>query len=232
VISAYSIWGSGVKTWGKKKLWLSTSLYSKNSQKPRTNSEQLTGSSPKASIPVFLPGYIAEDTHRPILIFNSTNSEPIEIDFRGTMDEVIDRIQIISKMTPETTSASAEEPTKKPGRPKLGVVSKEITLLPRHWEWLKNQPGGASVTLRKLVEEARRTNPSKDTIRTSQEFTYRFLASVAGDLPQYEEATRVLFASEAKVFNDLIENWPSDIRKHAQKLSKDAFAQSPPNPQR
>src|ERR1700739_3037247 len=46
--------------------------------------------------------------------------------------------------------------TARPGRPKLGVVAREVTLLPRHWDWLATQPGGGSVALRKLVGEARR----------------------------------------------------------------------------
>ena len=168
--------------------------------------------------------YISEDTHKPILIFNSTNSEPIEIDFRGSIDDVINRIQKISKIITDTTIAKAKEPLKKPGRPKLGVVSKEVTLLPRHWEWLKNQHGGASVTLRKLVEEARRINVSKDYVRSSQEVTYRFLTSVAGNLPKYEEVTRALFAGNAKCFTELIDDWPIDVREHAKKLSKEAFS--------
>ena len=110
-----------------------------------------------------------------------------------------------------------------PGRPKLGVVAREVTLLPRHWDWLNAQPGGASVALRKLVDEARRTNEGPDRVRQSQEAAYRFMSVMAGNRAGFEEATRALFAGHQERFNQMVEPWPDDIRNHAKKLAGVAF---------
>lgn len=118
-------------------------------------------------------------------------------------------------------------PTKKkttgPGRPKLGVESKEVTLLPRHWDWLSKQPGGASVTLRKLVEEAKKLSQGTDLVRESQDATYQFMRVMAGDFAGYEEALRALYAKNATKFKQGIQEWPKDIRDHLKKLAKHAF---------
>ena len=116
-----------------------------------------------------------------------------------------------------------EAPPRGPGRPKLGVVAREVTLLPRHWDWLNAQPGGASVALRKLVEEARRANEGKDRVRQSQEAAYRFMSVMAGNRPGFEEATRALFAGRAGRFDQLIEPWPEDVRHYARKLAAPAL---------
>jgi uncharacterized protein len=160
-----------------------------------------------------------------VLIFDDVTSEVIEVDFRGTMEDVLKRLE---KPTARVESAAAQlntdqSPQRGPGRPKLGVVSREVTLLPRHWDWLNSQPGGASVALRKLVEEARRVNSGRDKVRHSQEAAYRFMSAMAGNLPGFEEATRALFAGKSESFNDLIDSWPVDIRDHARKLSDAAF---------
>jgi len=110
-----------------------------------------------------------------------------------------------------------------PGRPKLGVVAREVTLLPRHWEWLAAQPGGASVALRKLVDEARRTRASQDASRAAQERAYRFLQAIAGDLPHYEEALRALFAGRQAEFIESMAGWPADVRAHARRLADGAW---------
>ena len=104
-----------------------------------------------------------------------------------------------------------------------GSVSREVTLLPRHWDWLNSQPGGASVALRKLVEEARRINRGKDKVRHSQEVAYRFMSAMAGNLPGFEEATRALFACDPERFENLVASWSVDIRDHARKLAEAAF---------
>jgi hypothetical protein len=104
------------------------------------------------------------------------------------------------------------------GRPKLGVVAREVTLLPRHWDWLGRQPGGASVALRRLVDEARRVHADRDTVRGAREAAYRFMTAIAGDLPGFEEATRALFAGERERFDGLVQAWPDDIRAHLQRL--------------
>ena len=113
--------------------------------------------------------------------------------------------------------------TRKPGRPKLGVVSREVTLLPRHWDWLNMQPGGASVALRKLVEEARKGSFEKDKLRIAQESTFRFMSAMAGDLQDFEESTRALFANDQIRFQTLIDRWPDDIKAHIKLISAAAF---------
>jgi hypothetical protein len=108
------------------------------------------------------------------------------------------------------------------------VVAREVTLLPRHWEWLGSQPGGASVVLRKLVDEARRKNADRDERRKAQERAYHFMSAMAGDLAGFEEATRALFAGDAATFDARMATWPSDIRRHAQWLAfGDAMQSSP-----
>jgi hypothetical protein len=105
------------------------------------------------------------------------------------------------------------------GRPKLGVVAREITLLPRHWEWLGAQPGGASVALRKLVEAARRSSGDLDRSRAARDAAYHFMSAMAGNLPGFEEASRALFADDRRRFVGLIAGWPGDVRDHIVKLA-------------
>ena len=113
-----------------------------------------------------------------------------------------------------------------PGRPKLGVVAREVTLLPRHWAWLSSQPGGASVALRKLVEQARKDSQSQDQRRLSQEATYRFMSVMAGCLEGFEEAARALFAADRLRFEALTASWPQDIQNHLQHLAQAAWLHS------
>ncbi len=156
-----------------------------------------------------------------ILVFDGSTSLPIEIDLRGTVEDVLARL-------PETAGALATEDSahpalRGPGRPKLGVVAREITLLPRHWEWLAQQSGGASVAIRKLVEEARRSHESRDHLRQAQEAAYRFISVMAGNRPYYEDAIRALFAGDPTDFGKLIADWPADVREHANRLAQRAF---------
>jgi hypothetical protein len=164
---------------------------------------------------VALKAKIAVDKGEQVLIFNDTTSESIELDFRGSAEDVLQRL---AQMDTKHAAALSEAP-RGPGRPKLGVVAREITLLPRHWDWLNAQPGGASVALRKLVEEARRANEGKDRVRQSQEAAYRFMSIMAGNRPGFEEATRALFAGQRDRFDQFIEPWPKDVRHHARKLA-------------
>ena len=106
-----------------------------------------------------------------------------------------------------------------PGRPKLGVVGREVTLLPRHWEWLSSQPGGASVALRKLVENARRDHAVQDNIKQRQEAAYKFMTAIAGNLPGYEEALRCLFANDRDGVLSQTIGWPADVRDFAIELA-------------
>jgi hypothetical protein len=157
-----------------------------------------------------------------VLVFDGTTSGPIEIDFRGSIDDVLARLPDVATAHAAGEGAAAPVP-RGPGRPKLGVVAREITLLPRHWEWLARQSGGASVALRKLVEEARRANKDKDRIRLAQEAAYRFIAAMAENKPHYEEVARALFAGDAGRFEAWTATWPADVRDHARRLAAAAF---------
>lgn len=141
----------------------------------------------------------------PVLIFDDHTGRTRDIDMSGTPRQVVARLVAGAPRTR--------------GRPRLGVVAREVTLLPRHWEWLATQPGGASVALRRLVEDARRHSAGKDARRQAQERAYHFMSAMAGDLPGYEEATRALFADAAAAFVERIQGWPADVRDHARKLA-------------
>jgi uncharacterized protein len=166
-----------------------------------------------------------------VLIFDDVTSCPIEVDLRGTPEDVIARIsKTVGNAAEggEFTRAGAEP--RRPGRPKLGVVAREVTLFPRHWAWLASQPGGASVALRKLVEQATLANRGPDRRRRAQEATYRFLSAMAGNEAGFEEATRALFAGRRERFDESVEPWPVDIREHAKKLAASAFESAAPPP--
>ncbi len=153
-----------------------------------------------------------------VLVFDDLTGEFVDLDFRGTPAEVARRVE--GRL--EGANKEAEAP-RGPGRPKLGVVAREVTLLPRHWEWLATQPGGASITLRRLVEHARRSSTGKDRVRRSQTAAYRFMSAMAGDEPGFEEATRALFAGNMDRFDALVDAWPPDVRDHARRLATGAF---------
>ena len=170
-----------------------------------------------------------QDKWAQVLIFDDVNSNLIEVDFRGTPGDVQRRIKKeAAPAVPGSEPAAPEDDPRRPGRPKLGVVAREVTLLPRHWDWLASQPGGASVALRKLVEQARVANQGRDRRRRAQEAAYRFLSAMAGNEPGFEEAIRALFAGKAKRFDEIVEPWPRDVRNHAKKLAAVAFAEGDP----
>ena len=153
----------------------------------------------------------------PVLIFDDSNGRSIDVDLRGTDEEIVARL---APLIPE--AVAAEPPTSETrgrGRPKLGVVAREVTLLPRHWDWLATQPGGASVALRKLVEEARRVNGDRDRHRAARDAAYHFMSAMAGNFKGFEEASRALFADERRRFGELIAAWPDDIRNHIVRLA-------------
>jgi uncharacterized protein len=148
-------------------------------------------------------------------VFNDTTGERLDFDLRP---QAVDNIDDEAADPPPP--AEPEMPTiRAVGRPKLGVVAREITLLPRHWEWLGRQPGGASVALRKLVEEARKANEASDTARSAREAAYRFMTEMGGDFAGFEEATRALFAGDRVRFESLVEPWPEDVRTYLVKLA-------------
>jgi uncharacterized protein len=154
-----------------------------------------------------------------VSVFDADSSEPVELNLRGTLEEVLSRLP--SEYTEEVGAGG--HPRRAPGRPRLGVTAREVTLLPRHWEWLANQPGGASVALRKLVEHARRSAGSEDRIRRVRESAYRFMFAMAGNESGFEEAARALFAARPERFDTAIAGWPADIREHAKKVAEPVF---------
>jgi len=145
-----------------------------------------------------------------VLIFADRSGEQVDFDFRGTIDDVLQR-------------AEPSAPRAGPGRPKLGVVSREVTLLPRHWEWLEQQPNGISAAMRRLVDEARKQSPNRGDSRRAIDAASRFMWAMAGNFPNFEEASRALFAKDRKRFASLIRAWPKDVRLHLLELVKDAL---------
>lgn len=159
-----------------------------------------------------------------VLVFDTETSRIVEMDLRGSLEDVLLRIE--ERLAGAGMQAPIRaEATPKPGRPKLGVVAREVTLLPRHWEWLEKQPGGASVTLRKLVDAARKHGAEHERIRSAQEATYRFMNAMAGDYPGFQEALRALYANNRERFEKEIADWPRDIRLHTQYLAQRAMPQ-------
>lgn len=166
---------------------------------------------------------LASDVPSPLLTFCDQTGQVVEIDIRGSDAEVLARLPPEGRQLQGSGSAlSNSEVSGEPcgrGRPKLGVVAREVTLLPRHWDWLAAQPGGASVTLRKLVDEARRANVDRDRQRRANECAYHFMSAMAGDMAGFEEASRALFASDAEKFLQQTEAWPSDVRDYVRCLA-------------
>jgi len=162
------------------------------------------------------------------LVFNDRTGQQTDLDLRGDDADIIARhAEAAAGSAPPRQADVAETPDAQPrgrGRPKLGVVPREVTLLPRHWDWLGAQPGGASVALRKLVEQARRDNEAQDQQRQQQEAAYRFMSSMAGDLPGFEEATRALYAGDESRFVQCVKSWPQDVRGYAMSLAWPAQA--------
>ncbi|MFA6233379.1 MAG: DUF2239 family protein [Bacteroidota bacterium] len=157
-----------------------------------------------------------------VLIFDAVTSKIVELDLRGTMDDAVKSVEARLAHAGLRSGEGLEE-HRGPGRPKLGVISREVTLLPRHWKWLETQPGSASVTLRKLVEEARKRNLDKDRIRIAQEAAYRFMNAMAGDQRGFEEALRALYAGDRERFAAQISAWPVGVREHTEELVMAVF---------
>lgn len=161
--------------------------------------------------------FVDRNDQERVLVFDDSTGEQVELDLRGTAADVLKRLGTSGDAISQGGAARG------PGRPRLGVVAREVTLLPRHWEWLSGQPGGASVALRRLVDEARRANAGRDRERRSQETAYRFLSAIAGNFPGFEEVARALFAGNRARFDELVEPWPADVRDHARTLAAASF---------
>jgi hypothetical protein len=181
--------------------------------------DQRLASGPPAEVALAVMKASKSAAAEPIVVFDDANGRPIDLNLRGTEREVVARLpQPPSDLEAPADDLSAPEPRGR-GRPKLGVVAREVTLLPRHWEWLGVQPGGASVALRKLVEEARRSSGDRDRSRAATDAAYHFMSAMAGNLPDFEEASRALFADDRRRLAELIAGWPGDIRDHIVKLA-------------
>jgi hypothetical protein len=155
----------------------------------------------------------------PLLIFDDQTGRVQDVDTRGTDAETLARLpqQAPTHETSESECSgelSSALQQRARGRPKLGVTAREVTLLPRHWDWLSAQPGGASVALRKLVEEASRRTANSERKRMAQERAYQFMSAMAGDLPGFEESTRALFASDTSKLLQVTAEWPGDVRDY------------------
>ena len=151
----------------------------------------------------------AETGHETVFIFNDRSGKRLDIHIKGDIASTL-------AVYPELAESSG---LKSRGRPKLGVSAKEVTLLPRHWAWLATQPGGASATLRRLIDQARKTSVAADNKRQRHDRAYHFMYEIAGDLPDYEASLRALFADDEAAFTACIKNWPQDIRYYARWLA-------------
>lgn len=141
------------------------------------------------------------DDAQAVLLFDDRTGRQVDIDLRGP----------------------AEVAPRGRGRPKLGVQPREITLLPRQWDWLAQQPGGASATLRRLVDAARKADAETPSPRAAKDAAYHFLTAMAGDRPHYEAAIRALYAGDGAQFDALSADWPTGIRDHGRALAAPAF---------
>ncbi|WP_028214622.1 DUF2239 family protein [Paraburkholderia mimosarum] len=171
----------------------------------------------------------ANESAGAVLVFDDRDARPVEFDLRGTESDIEARLAAQASRE-RSAAASDDAPEATPddaprgrGRPKLGVVAREVTLLPRHWDWLGAQPGGASVVLRRLVDAARHAGEARERVRAAQEAAYRFMTALAGNLPNYEEALRALYASERGRFEAANAAWPQDVRDYARELADAAF---------
>lgn len=158
-----------------------------------------------------------------LLTFNDATGSVVDLDLRGTTSEIIARLASrevpLSTPRPQPSAAEPAEEARGRGRPRLGVVAREVTLLPRHWEWLSSQPGGASQVLRRLVDEARKADKGLGAEKAAQTRAYRFLSAMGGDLPGFEEAARALFAGDLAGFAERMAEWPQDLRDYALRLA-------------
>lgn len=150
-----------------------------------------------------------------VIVFDDDTGRQVDFDLRGTPEEVL---------------ARAEPHRAGPGRPKLGVVCREVSLLPRHWEWLEQQPNGISAALRRLVDDARKREPDRARARKVRDAAARFMWTMAGNLPGFEEASRALYAGDTGRLRKLTRSWPADVRAHAVALADEAARLEPPRP--
>ncbi|MBG6219501.1 MULTISPECIES: DUF2239 family protein [unclassified Janthinobacterium] len=167
---------------------------------------------------------VTRDPSAQILVFDDDSGSQMDLNLHGSLADVLQRLP--REAAPTIDEPAAPPPARTAGRPKLGVVAREITLLPRHWEWLATQPGGASVALRKLVEHAQRGNKAHDEQRQAREAAYKFMSALAGDARGFEEASRALFAGKQPAFLACVQEWPADVREHVLHLAQRGWSES------
>jgi hypothetical protein len=170
-----------------------------------------------------------------LLVFDDQSGVQIDFDLRGTKEEALARLahhpHVVALRAQEAAVEGAEgagEVRSGPGRPKLGVVSREVSLLPRHWAWLEQQPGGISGALRRLVDEARKANQGRDRARAARDAAHRIMWALAGNFPGFEEASRALYAGDLPRFERETEQWPADIRQHLLRRLREAGLDADP----
>jgi len=152
-----------------------------------------------------------------LAIFNDENGRAVDIDFRGGIDEILGRLETHPVLGRKVEDENPEK-SGQVGRPRLGVVAREISLLPRHWEWLNSQKGGSSAAIRRLVDEARKKYEHRERARLAGEGLYRFMWDMAGNFENFEEATRAFYEKDYDRFIKLISVWPHDISRYIEKL--------------
>ncbi|MEO8154375.1 MAG: DUF2239 family protein [Rhizobacter sp.] len=190
---------------------------------------QRIASGPLAEVALAAKRAIEADATGPVLIFDDASGKLFDLSTRGSDDAVLLRAAQRLHGPGEPTAEPATDEPRGRGRPKLGVTAREVTLLPRHWDWLATQPGGASVALRKLVEAARRQPTDHDLRRQARERAYHFMSALAGNLPGFEEATRALFADNTTRLRKLTSAWPRDVREHLFALASNAAEPAVPS---
>ena len=175
---------------------------------------------------------LSADRDASLLVFCDATGAQTDLDLRGTEADVASRYARPQAVpSGEAPSQEPAEPTPRGrGRPRLGVVAREVTLLPDHWDWLAAQPGGISVTLRKLVHQARRAWAARTAEAKAKERAYAFMSAIAGDLPAFEEAARALFAGDRPELVAATAGWPEDVRTHLLRLSQPEPGDAAPPP--
>lgn len=173
---------------------------------------------PPSEVAVALHQHLAGGGSGRVVVLDESTGRRVDMKLDGDEDEVR------SRYGGQAPAGNGSATPRRRGRPRLGVVGREVTLLPRHWAWLDGQRGGASATLRRLVDRARREFASSDRLNLAQDRTHRLMTALAGDRPGYEEACRALYSGNASRFNDETRTWPRDVREVVQASAADAFS--------
>lgn len=178
--------------------------------------EKMVAKGPLLEVALKVKRLIGKAENSPMQIFSDITGGSMDFNFQGTEKEVLKRLEVFVGEGSKESSG--------PGRPRLGVVSREVSLLPRQWEWLASQSGGASAVLRRLVDEAKKKSSEGNSIKQCQERAYKFMSAIGGDLKGFEEAIRALYKKDQKAFLLHIAEWPHDVRAHALKLAASVFS--------